>query len=299
MFLVLPAVLFLAGCAGSNPPPPPPPGLHLYVGNGNTTGVILQYGLPIANASAAQTLVATPPRIFAVAVDPSGANLVAGTLTGQIVFWTLPITSASTPATAFPNGAGPSVGQIWFDGGTMYATTTSNKVNVFTAPFTSSSTPTTISIPELSLTYGVARDSSTATTYVSNTQDPTATGGNLVAISGSGVISTPPIAGRSYRQLALFGGLLLVASDSSIVTRVDAYTLPLTTASAPAFSITTGIDRPLSIAADKRALYVGNRNGQNVVEYTAPFSSASAPVVSLPIGTTPGTFDVTAIAVGQ
>jgi sugar lactone lactonase YvrE len=62
------------------------------------------------------------------------------------------------------------------------------------------------------------------------------------------------------------------------------YALPLTAASTPAVTITTGVNIPEGCAVDAAGnLYVGNLGNGVVTVYAPPFSAASAPTVSLTV----------------
>jgi hypothetical protein len=98
--------------------------------------------------------------------------------------------------------------------------------------------------------------------------------------------------------MAINGSQLFVDSVSPGSGRVDVYTLPLTNASTPAFSITSGIDTPEAVAFDASGrLHIGNLGSVNgsVVVYTGPFSAASVPTTTLPFASP---FAIFGIAIG-
>jgi sugar lactone lactonase YvrE len=75
---------------------------------------------------------------------------------------------------------------------------------------------------------------------------------------------------------------LFVCNVSNPTGSVDVYTLPLTNSSAPAFTITTGVNGAEGCALDASGnLYVANINNTTVTVYAPPFSAASAPTVTL------------------
>jgi len=209
-------------------------------------------------------------------------------------FFNAPLSGASVPAATFSNGGAASNGQIAFlPSGDFFAATASTKVNRFAPPFTNSSTPTqTITVAGASF-IGLGFDSA-QNLYVSNS-----TGGGNVYVyappyTGAPVI-TPLVVSAAYRELAIIGGQLFVNDVSGTFGKVDVYNLPLTVASAPAFSITTGVNTPEGAASDLSGrLYIGNLSNATVTVYSAPFSAASAPIATVTAGS--GTFAIFGVA---
>jgi hypothetical protein len=101
-----------------------------------------------------------------------------------------------------------------------------------------------------------------------------------------------------YRDMAISGTQLFVVSSQVSTSRIDVYNLPITAASAPAFSITSGLFggsvSASGLAMDSSGnLYaglggnLGTTDSGGVRIYVPPFSGASAPNV------TTGVFAVT------
>lgn len=269
----------------------------LYAGNDNPSGGVQQYTLPISPSSTPNFTFAASNTV-SVGVDGSG-NVAIGDFTGNLKFFSAPISGASTPAASFVNGAGPNTGQIIFNpAGEMFASTFGTAVNRFTPPFTNATTPSqSITAVGLTAAAGIVFDSA-QNLYVANSAGP---GSNLFVFAPpytSASVITPSAAGTAYRKIAISGSQLFAASVAPGVGRVDVYTLPLTNASTPAFSITSGMDTPEGLAFDASGrLHVGNLGAANgsVVVYTGPFSAASVPTTTLPFA--PG-FSLFGIAIG-
>jgi hypothetical protein len=306
------ALVLIAGCNGSNSVPPSvvptptpiptpiptatPVPQHLYVGNDNGAGQILQYTLPLTAASVANFGVASANNV-SVAVDGTG-NLIAGDFAGHLTFFPAPLSAASVPTATFKNGSATNNGQIAVTAaGDIFAATDGVAVNGFTHPFTNASTPSsTITNAAGTNAVGAALDAS-ANLYVSNA----ATTSNLFVFAPpytGAPITTPALAATAYRKIAVSSTQLFATSVAGTTGRVDVYTLPITAASAPAFAITTGMNTPEGIALDAAGnLYVGNVNNATITVYAPPFSAASAPAVTLTVG--PAPFAIFGIAVGK
>jgi hypothetical protein len=231
-------------------------------------------------------------------VDVSG-NVAIGDFTGNLKFFTAPISGASTPAASFINGAGPNTGQIIFNpAGEFFASTFGTTVNRFTPPFTNATTPSqVITAVGLTASAGIVLDSA-QNLYVADSAGPGSTIFVFAPPYTSASVITPAAAGTAYRKMAINGSQLFVASVSPGTGRVDVYNLPLTNASTPAFSITSGMDTPEAAAFDALGrLHIGNLGSANgtVAVYTGPFSAASVPTTTLPF--TPP-FAIFGIAIG-
>ena len=99
-----------------------------------------------------------------------------------------------------------------------------------------------------------------------------------------------------YRKIALSSTQLFVASVAGAPGRVDVYTLPITAASVPAFSM-TNVNTPEAMAMDSSGnLYVGNLTDATIRVFAPPFSASSTPTTTL---TLTGTFALFGIAVGK
>jgi hypothetical protein len=284
-------------------PSPTPTPQHLYVSgnlfvNANyTPGQIIRYDLPITSASQAPNFVITTQgNPVGLGVDANG-DLGVGFRSGLISFYTAPVTGASLPSATFPNGSATNTGQLAFtNAGDLWAATGNfNVVYAFTHPFTSASTPSgSVSNPQPGALVGAGFDAA-QNLYVSNFA-----GGNNVLVWAPPYTGAPtatpllPAATTAYRQLAVSATQLFVCSVVFPIERVDVYTLPITSTSAPAFAITNGVALCQGVALDGAGnLYVGG-NG-NVEVYAPPFSAASSAAITLNIGS----FTLTDIAVGK
>jgi 6-phosphogluconolactonase len=270
---------------------------HLYVGNDNTPGGIKSYAVPLAAASATPFFTIASNNVVAVALDASG-NLAVGDNGGHLTYFTQPLSAASTPSATFNNGTPSNNGQLVFAAdGRLFAPTVSNKINVFTPPFSNSTTPSSsITHASLSSAIGLAFDSS-SNLYVSNASG----GGSNIFVyappyTGAPII-TPLTNGTAYRKMVISGGQVFVDSVAGGAGRVDVYILPLTTSSAPAFSITRGVNTPEGAAVDAQGnVYIGNLSDATIAVYTPPFSAASIPSTTLYIA--PNPFAIFGIAIG-
>lgn len=296
----------LAACGGSTKPtvPGPPPGTqHLYT-NG-TTGHALQFALPLSGSAPSATLsLATASDVSALAVDSAG-NVAAGAFGGSITIFNGPITGSASASATFKNGTSTLVDNLAFNSaGDLFATTNSNQINVFTHPLTSASTPSQV-ITNINLTtsVGVVLDSAN-NLIISNSPSPA--GSNLLVLAPpyTGLpIVTAVVPAASYRQMAISGTQLFIVNSQVSASRIDVYNLPITAASAPAFSIGTGLFggsvSNSGVALDSSGnLYAGLSGNLGTTDsggirlYVPPFSGASAPNV------TTGVFGTT-LAVGK
>src|SRR5258708_16829275 len=95
------------------------------------------------------------------------------------------------------------------------------------------------------------------------------------------------------RKISISTTQLFAAEVSGSTGRVDVYTLPITAASAPAFSITNGTNTPEAVALDALGnLYVGNLGNSTVTVYSSPFSGASAAVTTMTAAGSPAIFGI-------
>jgi hypothetical protein len=264
----------------------------LWVGNDNASGGSQQYTLPISGSSTPNFTVVSN-NVVTVAQDGSG-NLAVGDFAGQLKFFTAPLSGASTASATFANGAGTNDGQIAFNlAGDFFVATVGTTVNKFTHPFSNASTPSqAITTAGMTAAIGVALDAA-QNLYIS---DSGGSGSSLFVLAPpytGAPIHTPPIAGKFYRKMAVSGTQLFVDDVSVGTGRVDVYTLPITAASAPAFSITTGVNIPEGAALDGSGnLYVGNLGNSTVTVYNPPFSGASAPVTTMTAAGSPTIFGI-------
>ena len=293
------AIVCLAACGG-NSTTTPVVVQHLYVANDNTPGQVLVYTLPITSTSTpAVTLSnAATANLVAVAVDANG-NIATGDNAGHLAVFNAPITASTTAAATFNNGAASNNGQLVFNSaGDLFAPTVSTNVNLFTHPLTSASTPSqSITGGGTTSTIGAGLDSS-GNLVIANAGGA---GSNLVVFappySGAPAVVTPAVVGTAYRKLAFTSTQLFVCSVAGGTGRVDVYTLPLTAASVPAFSM-TNVNTPEGIALDSSGnLYVGNLSDATIRVFTPPFSAGQVPSVT--ITATPAPFAIFGIAVGK
>jgi len=300
-------------------PTPSPTPLHLYVGNDNTPGSVLQFNLPLTNATTSNLAVVSN-NVVAVAVDANG-NLAVGDNAGNLQFFTAPLSNASVPAAAFKNGAASNNGGIAFDGsGNFWAATVSNRVNQFTAPFTNASVPATFVTDA-----GMVSDIGTALDAAQNLYIANAGTGNAAACAGTSqpgggcgsniYVYVPPYTGApiitpnvinypfgsastAYRKIAANATRLYAASVANAPGRVDVYNLPITAASTPAFNLQTGVNTPEGLALDPAGnLYIGNLSDATVTVYSAPITSSSVPSLIFKVST--GAFAIFGIAIGK
>jgi hypothetical protein len=274
---------------------------HLYVGNDNAPGQILQYTLPITSTSTPAVTLSNSntTNVVSLAVDSSG-NLASALLGGTVAIFNAPITSSSSASATFNNATAASTGQLVYNSaGDLFATTFSNKVNLFTHPLSSASTPS-LGITDASMVSanGATLDPS-GNLFVSNGIG--ATGSTIEVFvppyTGAPTV-TPIVASAVYRKVAITSTQLFVANVAGTTGRVDVFTLPITASSSPAFSLTNGMNIPEAVAFDSSGnLYVGNLGNATVTVYTPPFSAASSPSTTLTVST--GPFAIFGIAIGK
>ncbi len=293
----------LAGCnaAGTGTTPPVVTVQHLYVGNDNTPGTVQAYTLPITSASTPAFSFASN-NVVSIGLDANNDALV-GDNAGHLQFFTAPLSASSTPSVTFTNGGASNNGQIVFNaGGQVFVANVSTAVNMFTPPFTAATTPSTVVSGGLVSAIGDVLDNA-GSLYVANAGTGGGTGSDLEVFTppytGAPAVTTPNVGGlTAYRKMAGSGSTLYVCALAGTTTgRIDAYGLPLSNTSAPAFAITTGINVPEAIAFDQNGnMYVGNFGNSTITVYAPPFSAASAPTVTLTI---PGSFAIFGIAIGR
>src|SRR5947209_6138919 len=98
--------------------------------------------------------------------------------------------------------------------------------------------------------------------------------------------------------MAVNGTRLYVDSVANGTWRVDVYNLPITSASVPAFALTTGVNTPEAAALDSAGnLYIGNLSNGTITVYTAPITASSSPSLIYTVST--GAFAIFGIAVGK
>lgn len=326
-------IALTAGCNGGAASPPPfytglfvptptptpspaptatPVAAHLYVGNDNAAGGVLQFNLPLTATSTPNFSIASA-NVVSVALDATG-NLAVGDNAGNLQFFTAPLSGASTPAAAFKNGTATNTGQIAFTAaGDFWASTVLDRVNAFTHPFSNASTP---SASVFGASVGNGAPIGTAFDAAQNLYVAVAGFDTIILVcpSGHGTCSnikvyappytgsstdTLPFANTAYRKIAVSSTQLFACSVSNPPGKVDVFNLPITGgASLPAFAITTGVNTPEAVALDAAGnLYVGNLADATVSVYAPPFSAASAPVLTLKVST--GAFAIFGIAIGK
>lgn len=294
--LVLIASLVACGGGGGGGSSAPQ---HLYVGdNAPSSPLFDQFTLPLATTSTPTVSVAETAgalNAMSLAVDGSG-NVVTGSNNGHLSIFSPPFTSSSTPANNFNNGASPfNTGQLAFGpGGKLFASDGGGNVNIFNPPLIGVTVTASSSVTDTSLTNttGVAFDAS-GNLYVANQ----GTSGSTISVFAPPYTSvptvTPPVAGATYRKIAISGSRLFVG-DTGTTSQIDVYTLPLATTSAPAFSI-GGVDRPEALSFDGGGnLYVGSLDTKIRV-FAPPISASSTPSVTFSSSVT----DLRGIVVGN
>lgn len=280
----------LASCSNNSTTmnPPPPISQHLYVGDDQTPGKVAVFALPLTNSSTPDVVLSTAPILpSSLAVDANG-NLATGDFSANLAVFNAPITGSTPAAAAFKNGTGPNVGEVVFNSaGDLFATTIGNSINLFTHPLTSTSTPSKV-ITDVSLTTVVGAVLDSNNNLIVGNQ-PNLGGSNLVVFAPpytAAPIVTAEIFGTSYRHMAITSTQLFAMSSVVSMSRVDVYNLPITAASVPAFSITSGVvggaNSPQAVAVDSNGnLYVGNISKGTILVYNPPFSAASSPSLTI------------------
>ena len=175
---------------------------HLYVGNDNSPGQILQYTLPITSTSTPTVTIAAD-NVTCLAVDAAG----------NLWIFNAPLTSASTASATFNNGLTVGNGQILFNSaGDLFAATEDTSVNLFTPPLSSASTVSqTITDASITSAIGAALDAS-GNLIVSN-------GNNLAVFAPPFTAAptvTPTVTGAFYRKIAISNSQLFVAKRTAI-----------------------------------------------------------------------------------
>ena len=310
---------FFTGTAAPTPSPTPSPApQHLYVGNDNTPGQVLQFTLPLTMSTTSNFAIASN-NVVAVAIDAAG-NLAVGDNAGHLQFYTAPLSGASVPAATFNNGTATNNGQIAFTGSDFAVATVSNRVNGFTHPFSNASTPSQfVTDPGMVSDIGTAFDPA-QNLYISNagTGSAAACAGTLSPGGGCGsniYVYAPPYTGApiitpnvinfpfasartTYRKIAVSATRLYAASVAEAQGRVDVYNLPITAASVPAFSLQSGVNTPEGLALDAAGnLYIGNLTDATITVYSAPITAGSVPSLIYKVST--GAFAIFGIAIGK
>ncbi len=332
--IIVALAAFAAGCNGGSTSPPPvntgvkaptptptptPAPLHLYVGNDNTPGQVLQFNLPLMATTTSNFAIASN-NVVAVAVDANG-NLAVGDNAGNLQFFTAPLSAASVPSAAFKNGTASNDGQIAFLAtGDFWASTVSNRANRFNSPFSNASVPAAFVTDA-----GMVSDIGTAIDPSQNLYISNAGTGNAAACVGTSqpgggcgsnlYVYAPPYTGApiitpnvinfpfgsastAYRKIAVNATRLYAASVANAPGRVDVYNLPITAASVPAFQLSTGVNTPEGLALDPAGnLYIGNLSDATVTVYNAPITASSVPSLIFKVNT--GAFAIFGIAVGK
>jgi hypothetical protein len=283
----LAGISLFAGCNGTTTNPvliPTTSPSHLYVADGATTGALIQYALPLTSTSTPTALISSVQRNIGAAANAS--VVVAQATGGATRVLTQPVTSSSTVTASFSaSNTFPALGPT----GLLFSSIGSTAVQVYTPPFTNASVPSSTFTTPIGVS-SVAVDPS-GNIYVNNG----ATG--IAALSGTGTLTANiTVASRFYRGMIASATQLFACNVAGATGTVDVFTLPLSNASVPAFSITTGVNGPEGCALDSSgSLYVSNINNGTVTIYAAPFSAASSPTLTF---TLPGTVAAFGIAIG-
>ena len=268
----------LVGCPSNNQVTLPPPGStaaqRLFVGNLGANNVLI-FSPPFSSASIASSLSSTSP--LGVALDSTG--ILAVVSTGDVVtVYASGVTSASTPYATF-TGSGTSGGLDSFNASGKLAAPNQTKVDIFTPPFSNASTPST-TISSFTQPIGSAFDAS-GNLYITDIN-----AGSVSVLTppytGAAVTTSDGLAGEAPFGVVVIGSQLFVATCNLSVIR--AYALPLTAGEAPSFSISSGGNCPIGVAADAAGnLYVLNHNPTaNIAIFNPPFNSGSVPAVTIP-----------------
>jgi len=291
---------------------------HLYVGNDNTPGQVLQFNLPLTPTTTANFAVVSN-NVVSVGIDTNG-NMAVADNGGHLQFFATPLSNASVPTATFNNGAAVNDGNVSFlSTGDFWAATVSNRVNRFNSPFSNASVPAAfVTDPGMVSTIGTAIDAA-QNLYIANagTGNAAACAGTSQPGGGCGsnlYVYAPPYTGApiitpnvinfpfvsastAYRKIAVNATRLYAASVANAPGRVDAYNLPITAASTPAFSLQTGVNTPEGVALDSAGnLYIGNLSDATVTVYSAPISATSVPSLIFKVST--GAFAIFGIAIG-
>lgn len=245
---------------------------HLYIPDRNLGGLVRVFALPLTTSSVPLASIPAPYSDF-VAVNAT--TLAVCDESNSIHAFTLPVSSSSTPFAVFP--VSTLVHDLAFGpNGTLYETTPSMTVNMFAPPFSSSTTVSgTLTVPTLKSGGALAFDT-TGALYVCDIMR------TIFVINGSSVTTTAMAPTSSQDRAVVASATQLFVAD--LFGGVYVFDLPLTTASVPVATITSGINEFLATALDKAGnLYVGSVDPPSIAVYSPPFSDASAPVVTLPL----------------
>ncbi|HZO92957.1 MAG TPA: hypothetical protein VFB22_04255, partial [Candidatus Baltobacteraceae bacterium] len=229
-------------------------------------------------------LIASVTRNIGVAVN---SGLVAAqAVGGPTRMLAQPVASSSAVSASFGSSntfpAFAPTGQFYSSAGTS--------LQIYTPPFTNASTPSsTITFP-IGIS-SVAVDSA-GNIYINNGST-----GIAAATSGGTITANITIAGKFYREMVLSSTQLFACNISGGTGSVDVFTLPLTNASTPAFSI-TAVNGPEGCALDSTGnLYVANVNDGTISRFAAPFSGSSTANLTLTV-VNPNTDAIFGIAIG-
>ena len=253
----------------------------LYTTDTFAHGTALQYALPLTASSMSRLSFSEGASSY-VATDSAG-NLVVGNALGSVSYFTAPLAETSMPIAKFALTSVNEGQSAFGPDGAIYTSDIAGGVEVFTPPFSDeTSVSSTITAPGLAQNVGTAFDS-TGNLYVTSIA-PTA--GSQIFVFAPPYTGTPletTATSGSYGQLTIAGSQLFVCNTASgSLGKVDVYTLPLTTASGPAFSITTDINVPAGVAFDTAGnLYVSNPGSSSVNVFAPPFSATSAATTTL------------------
>lgn len=252
---------------------------RLFLSDTKAPGLIRIYDLPLSAASVPAVSIPFNNSI-ALAQDASGALAVA-TNNSQVAIFTAPYSNASTPAATFTSGG--SQFQLAFGpSAKLYLGTQGASLNIYTPPFSGGTVASgTITDPNTTA-MGVAFDAS-SNLYLSGSSTRIVVRPSEGTAAATAVLTLP--AGAAVRSLAVNTQYLAAASVGNAPGAVFLYALPLTSASTPFATLTSGVGSPEGVAFDASGnLYVSNLSTGNVLVFTPPFSSASAPSVTLPTG---------------
>ena len=272
------AALLGASCGSSDNTPAE----VLYTTNTFSHGTALQYALPLTATSTSRISFSLGASSY-VATDPNG-NLAIGNALGSVSVFNAPLSETSMPIAKFALTSVNEGQSAFGPDGSLYVSNVAGGVEVFMPPFSNeSSVDSTIAATNLAQNVGTGFDA-TGNLYVTSIGSA---GSNLFVFAPpytGAPIETTATAG-SYGQLIISGSQLFVCNTASgSLGKVDVYSLPLTTASVPAFSITSDINVPAGVAFDNEGnLYVSNPGSSAVTVFAPPFTAASAATTTLTI----------------
>ena len=299
-----------AGCNGGAAAPPPffsgtlaPQ--HLYVSSWGSQIGVLQYSLPLTAAARPNFFLPLPTDtgVGPLAVDGSG-TLAVGTVVGDrdgVEFFSAPVTGSSTPAATTVRSEYSAAEALTFgpSGDLFVAVDTQIMggdagVTTFRRPFTDGEAPWGGGQVDGIRVFGATFDAA-GNLYVTGRHGQAFFDGyaaNEIFIfvppyRGSVFAALDPAPLNHYGDPSVDIGDVAAVGTQLFVTRfgvgLDVYSLPLTAASTPAFSIpSAGIE---SLAADKAGnVYVMNPKSSSVSVYTPPYSARSAPVLTVKVG---------------